>query len=352
MNWRCDYVFLASFSTPQGAPLGEAPLAVDWVPAVRFAQFEALRACGAFDGGARPALVLPEWHREDGAPFIDGIRVERDRGEPARLALDYFSPAVIAASAGLVASGSLAPGQTFGYRIYALADQRPPQREAPAIEIEAQAEAPAIGAADIAALMRGAEPGGGRAGGASTAAQARPDSALRVFVPRALLDEATRLGRAAGEFETGGILLGRLLRDRGGEVCVRLSAQIPAAHTEATRESLRFTPATWASVDAALRLRASDEMALGWWHTHPFFCARCPPERRALCPLASPLFSEADRALHREVFQMPWNVALLLSFLGGDNPSYDLFSWQRGAIAASRFHVLPDYQPATETAHE
>ena len=209
---------------------------------------------------------------------------------------------------------------------------------------------PTIGAADMAPLLRCAEPDSGLAGGASTTPH--PDPLLRVFVPRSLLDEVTRLGRAAGNLETGGILLGSLLRDRGGEIFVRLSAQIPAAHTVATQGSLRFTPATWASVDAAIRLRASDEMALGWWHSHPFFCAQCPPERRALCPLASPVFSEADRALHREVFQMPWNVALLLSFLDDDNPSYDLFSWQRGAIEALRFYVIPDHQTQSEHAHE
>lgn len=346
MNWHSEYSYFASLSTPQGAPLGEARLEVDWIPALRWAQFEALRADSAIDDGAQTPRIVPEWHRDDGAPFIDGIRIQRDGNgaEAGRLSLDYFSASVVAASTSLVKSGTISAGQTFAYRIYALADQHRPRTDNSEVDIQAVDTPPAIGDSDMYPLIRRAETVGGRSGSVSTGSKPRPDPCLRVFVPRSLLDETSRLGQAAGDIETGGILVGRLLRDTGGEIFVRLTAQIPAPHTEATQGSLRFTPATWSSVDAAIRLRASDEVPLGWWHTHPFFCARCPREQRALCPLSSPVFSEADRALHREVFQMPWNVALLLSFLGEKHPSHDLFTWNRGAIEASRFYLLPDHE--------
>jgi len=105
---------------------------------------------------------------------------------------------------------------------------------------------------------------------------------------------------------------------------------------------LSFTPATWASVDAAINLRASDEIALGWWHSHPFFCRQCSPANRAVCPLAVPMFSAADRALHREIFQKPWSIGLLLSFLGQPQPSYNLFAWNHGQIEEVNFSILPE----------
>ena len=96
------------------------------------------------------------------------------------------------------------------------------------------------------------------------------------------------------------------------------------------------------NVDAAIRLRGLGEIPLGWWHSHPFFCARCTPAQRALCAFSSPAFSAADRDLHREVFQKPWSIALLLSFLGGERPSYDVFAWNRGQIEAVSYFTLPD----------
>jgi hypothetical protein len=60
-----------------------------------------------------------------------------------------------------------------------------------------------------------------------------------------------------------------------------------------------------------------------------------------LCPFSSPAFSAADRDLHREVFQKSWSIALLLSFLGGERPSYDVFAWNQGQIEAVNYLTLP-----------
>jgi hypothetical protein len=95
------------------------------------------------------------------------------------------------------------------------------------------------------------------------------------------------------------------------------------------------------SVEAAIKLRGMGEIPLGWWHKHPFFCRQCAAEQRALCPFSSPAFSAADRDFHREVFQKPWSIALLLSFLGGERPSYDVFAWNQGQIEAVKYYTLP-----------
>ena len=94
-------------------------------------------------------------------------------------------------------------------------------------------------------------------------------------------------------------------------------------------------------IQGAIGLRGREEMILGWWHTHPFFCRNCPQERRNRCPLSVPAFSPADRQLHREVFQAPWSVALLVSYLGREQPSFDCFVWNKGLIEAEPLHILP-----------
>jgi hypothetical protein len=44
--------------------------------------------------------------------------------------------------------------------------------------------------------------------------------------------------------------------------------------------------------------------------------------------------------LHRTVFGRAFDIALLLSELGGSEPSYDLFGWRQGMIVARGFYAL------------
>ena len=165
---------------------------------------------------------------------------------------------------------------------------------------------------------------------------------MPIFIPQQTFNEATELALDVGDVETGGILVGNLCRDSNKTLFCRVTAQIPAEHTTATRHSLRFTPQTWVNVGAAIKLRGLNEVAIGWWHSHLYFCVNCLPEQRALCPFSSPSFSAADRDLHREVFQKSWSIALLLSFLGDERPSYDVFAWNQGRIESVKYFTLPD----------
>jgi hypothetical protein len=162
-----------------------------------------------------------------------------------------------------------------------------------------------------------------------------------VFIDASVLAEAAELARQADDVETGGILVGQLHRDTElTEIFARVNAQIPASHTRSSRTSLTFTPQTWAAVRAAIALRAQDEIYLGWWHYHPHFCKNCPAERRGNCVLSKPFFRDEDCALHRTIFGRAFDIALLLSELGGSEPSYDLFGWRQGMIVARGFHAL------------
>jgi proteasome lid subunit RPN8/RPN11 len=161
-----------------------------------------------------------------------------------------------------------------------------------------------------------------------------------VLIPRTVLQECTAHSRTAGDVETGGVLVGNLHRDTDThDIFACVTAEIRAEHTRADQTSLLFTAQTWADVDAALALRRQEEVMLGWWHSHPHFCRTCPPERQRSCVYSRPFFSEADRSVHRTVFPRGYSVALLLSWLGDDEPSCDLFGWQHAGIGMRGFMI-------------
>ena len=344
--WQSDYQYYATLSTPDGGHVAEVRLDVDWIPALRWAEFERFQNGDMAAACPAPPLIEPIWEPESTPPFIAGAMINHgtDRIESSRFPLGYFSAAISAATSQLLTSDKLSPGQSFTYQIYALLDKQSRKPVDPGADIVSLDEPPAIELADLAWLLARAETNVAidNGDGDDLAGLQSVNDAMPVFVSRSLLDEARSLGQAAGDVETGGILVGKLLRDGNGTLFSMVTAQIPAEHTRATRASLGFTPETWASVNAAISLRASDEITVGWWHSHPFFCSQCTPANRALCPFAAPMFSAADRALHREIFQKPWSIGLLLSFLGQPQPSYNLYAWNHGQIDDVNFSILPD----------
>jgi hypothetical protein len=320
--------------SPDGESLGNVRLDPDLVPAVRCAEFEQTleRGIGAHEPCGE-SVIEPLYSTP---PWVRGIRIAAPGGDAASVEfpLTYFTSAVTRAASALVAAGKLVAGQRFDFKVYALAQAH----HAGELQIEAVNGPPPIGQASLAALRLRSDIAGddvSLAGRDADLAEPMP-----VFIAERVLDEASELAARAGEIETGGVLVGRLCRDADGPAFVEVTAQLPVEHTVATQHSLRLTPRTWVAVDAAIKLRNRAETALGWWHHHPFFCRRCPAARRALCPFSRPAFSQADRDVHREVFQNPWNVALLLSYLGAARPSYDVYAWHRGQIEAARFHIL------------
>ena len=342
--WQSDFQYYAAFESADGGHIGDVRLDVDWIPALRWAEFEQdiMNDCRPENRSAHP-VIEPVWNTQSNRPYIGGIRIRRNKEGAATVGfpLTYFSSAVIEASSQLVTSGALVAGQRFDYKVFALADAQGQQPPGSGINVIAVEVPPAIDRTEMAPFVAAVEAHAGNVAAPSSASSPPLASVMPIFIPQRAFDEATELAQGAGDVETGGILVGNLCRDSNGTLFSRVTAQIPAEHTTATRQSLRFSPETWANVDAAIRLRGMGEISLGWWHSHPFFCSKCLPEQRAVCPFSSPAFSAADRDLHREVFQQSWSFALLLSFLGGARPSYDLFAWNQGQIEAVKYFTLP-----------
>ncbi|MAE64928.1 MAG: hypothetical protein CMJ18_11720 [Phycisphaeraceae bacterium] len=331
---RTEYQLAVEIQDDQGRPLGQWPIRIDWKPAVEHLQFAAIAAGRVAPVLATPDYLLePEWLEDRGAPWVQSIRISiaTDDGRPwsESIPVDYFRSAAEKVSSALVDEGRLESGQTFEYRTLAFVrESAPPGTDGHDRDVVEEPLVLDIADADLASRLD-----------RSTVIGAGDPDDVPVLIRPDVLEETRARVREAGEVETGGVLLGRLARDAaGGRLCLEITAQVPARHTRSASMKLTFTHETWSDARAALQLRQSDEIFVGWWHSHPDWCRKCPSERQEVCPLRRIFFSTDDCSLHRTVFPRAYQVGLLLTDrTDGIIPT--LFGWRRGMIRARAFHV-------------
>lgn len=339
--------YAIEFYTEDWVRLGRQGVVVDLEPARECARLQRLRG-GRSPAGvpSDPGRIVPRWSQKLGEPYLDGFRVETDDGEePAAGAVfpnTYFLDVAQCTAARYVREGLLSERDPFFYLVLAL----PAETEAPAPA--GGALAPASGGRPRLTVRRSCAP---LAIVESPLAQMREEareegephgSDVPVFVPENLLQEAKRLCREAGAAETGGVLIGHLHLDRTlPELFVEVTAQVPARFVEAGTDRLTFTPETWHDVDATIAQRASGELHLGWWHTHPVGQWASggetdEPKRRVE---TNGFLSTLDRLLHRTVFPSAYCVALVVTDPGDTDPTCALFGWRQGVVVRRGYHV-------------
>lgn len=318
-------------------PLGQVTIAPDWEPAREWAEFRAIRrGLLSADEAGRACTVQPIWHTTAGEPYMQGFRLSVSTNESIETATDftkaYFRPLARQAAALLMKKGVLKKGERFKFLAAAFPRQEK-SAEATKFGFTMEEVRPglSIEEASLAAFVQ------------DSAAHGNVDAEdMPVFVPQRILEEAKAQSKAAGAKETGGILIGHLLRDRSvPEVFARVTAQIPARHAEAELTKLKFTPQTWTDVRSALDLRRRGEIMLGWWHSHPVreWCKGCSVESQRACSMARDFFSAHDHALHRTVFPRAYSVALVVNDLAGEQATFSLFGWRRGLLESRGFGV-------------
>ena len=298
-----DYRYAIELHSSSGAVLGQVPVTPDWTAALESAAFE------GFGAGISPPSVhaggrgRADLAREAGAPYVSGFRVLGAGGFPWRFrpptcARTRYRPRRRASRRSAGGRRDLHLPRVRLFRLAATArgaalgllhrGRRPPA----AARFEDRGRAPAL----IGSARRGARRRRRRLRAAGSARRSGRSGAPR----------RRRRNRRC--------LVGKLHRDpAGGDLLVEITAQLPAPHTVSQAASLTFTPDTWAAVDRALALRRRGELMLGWWHYHPDFCRKCPPENRRRCHLAATFFSAEDVNLHRTCFGRAYHVALLVS---------------------------------------
>jgi len=333
-----DYRFAIEILTPEGAPLGQFPVTVDWEPAREDVRMFALRyrKIDPRTGGA-DVLVQPVWEEERGEPYAAAARLI-DGDVVSEMSLSYFRPLAAEISTRLVEKEILKAGDLFRFNLLAFRATEPASESRAAFAVEDVIAPLDFVETRLANLERGAAPFG----------QAHSVD-VPVFVPRNVLDEVETLARDAGDVETGGILIGHLHRDSAiPEIAVVITAQIPARHTHSRSTALTFTAETWTAVRAALDLRRSGEIFTGWWHSHPAFAwcnPECSAEQRKNCPLQKPFLSADDLLLHRTVFPKGFHVALLANNADA-GLEFALFGWRRGMVRSRGFQVTGGWRGA------
>jgi hypothetical protein len=309
----------------------------DWEPAVQWSQFQAVRS-----GTTSPGLwygaseVEPVWDAKRGRPYVSALRVRVARdgaraggtGDGCEIPSRYLREEVEEAVAGLVGEGMLKAGERFRYRVTARPRRCRIRGSVAAVDDGIQVER----LPQVLPIVEGSYVEA--SSGARTCDGEFADPVdVPVIMPVGVLEEAIGLAGAAGDVETGGVLVGALCRDSvRGDLYVEVRALLPARHAISRADRLTFTAETWEDARAAIALRGGGECWVGWMHSHPYFCRSCPAEARTRCVLTLPFLSEHDRALHRTVFVRPFDVALLVTDRGPGGRECALFGWRHGIV--------------------
>lgn len=339
--------------TEAGDLLEHTVVTPDWQAALEWVHFEGIRD-GQLGAVTRtgPGEIDPVWDARHGEPYVGGFRVTV-RGPDGRTAArelpkTYLRGLAQDASVDLVKRGILAKNSTFRWVVRAVpAPGEAPVRHDDGFGVEEIAQPIPIDEAALSSFEDAVVVAGD---------DDEAPGQVPVFLPRAVLDQATALAIASGDLETGGVLVGKLHRDVASDdgrtpgLFVEVTAQVPAPHTRSETTKLTFTGDTWAAVRDAIALRRRGEMMMGWWHYHPDWCRLrdCPPERRRECTAASPFFSAEDVHLHATCFPAGHQVALLVSQSTAAGLTSSLFGWWEGRVVSRGFHVI-DHEPVQRT---
>lgn len=326
-----------------GECAGQVPASVDWEPALQATWLKGLRQNRLqLTDGVDSSAIYPLWSEQSGNPYVDGFRVtilsEHSAGITEDFTTAYFRDVMNAALSQLRREGRLEKDERV--RILTLATfneghaQAGPTRRLKSRELPSELT---LKSSSLAGFVDSSTPVDDPS--VETGADDIP-----VVIPRIVLDEARDLTWRAGARETGGILIGHLCRDTDlQDLFVEVTAQIPAAHAPAKSDRLTFTPETWTAAQAAVDLRASDEVQVGVWHSHPVFdwCRKCPEKKKRVCPLARGFMSADDCQLFRAIFPKAYTSALVVSNIKEkEDVVHKLFGWRGGLIVSRGYYLL------------
>jgi proteasome lid subunit RPN8/RPN11 len=146
--------------------------------------------------------------------------------------------------------------------------------------------------------------------------------ALPIFIHEPVLEDILDYSEQDSGRELGGFLLGGLHVDETEYVEIRHF--LPAVDARSRAASLTFTHDTWAKLTRDVDAQFPDEVVLGWHHTHPNFGI---------------FLSAYDLFIHRNFFNEPWQVALVVD---PQRQEFGFFQWRQGDVVDCGFVCIPE----------
>ena len=137
-----------------------------------------------------------------------------------------------------------------------------------------------------------------------------PETPFPVFIHQRVNRWVTHHAIHNDDREVGGLLLGDVYQDTDtGTVYPVITHAIPARFAREERGHLTFTRETWLELHDKIQEQHPEQQIVGWYHTHPGLDI---------------FLSEWDLFIHRNFFNQPWQVALVV-----DPARYEagLFVW-------------------------
>lgn len=144
---------------------------------------------------------------------------------------------------------------------------------------------------------------------------------IKLYIPKALLDEGVRYAQGNVRQCRGGILLGHYGQHRG-ERSVEAQVHVPAERGVGDSAGFRFTKESWQDLALQQETLWPDLRVLGWYYTH----------------LGSGVFmSPTDLESHRGGFNLPHPFALVIDPIQN---TLGFFQWRGQEMVPAGFLIV------------
>ena len=120
--------------------------------------------------------------------------------------------------------------------------------------------------------------------------------------------------------ELAGVILGHYVQ-QGSRIIIKVIAAIEARDAERQRASVKLTHESWLYINQVKDKMFPDLKIVGWFHTHPGFGI---------------FLSEFDRFIHKNFFDLPWQVAFVIDPVAHKE---GFFCWEGNEIKPCTFTV-------------
>jgi len=153
---------------------------------------------------------------------------------------------------------------------------------------------------------------------------------FHVVIKPEVMDHIHRHGSSITDREVCGILVGDVYRDDDG-IYLYVEAMIEGKRASEAAAQVTFTADTWSDIQRTMDAQYPNSRIVGWYHTHPNFGI---------------FLSEMDLFIHRNFFNLPWQVAMVFDPIRREE---GIFIWKDGAAVRGGF-LLDQPAPAAPAA--